>query len=279
MRLVLLGDVDQLPSVGPGQVLHDVIVSEVVAVTRLTEVFRQRGASSIVENAHALLRGSIPTSGPDDGDFFVIEARNNAHVRELVRELVARRIPRRFGFDPQSDIQVLCPMYRGHAGADAINQDLQDALNPTGHELARGSRRFREGDKVMQVRNDYELDLFNGDTGRIVSVDAGEGAVEVRFGERVIRYPSSDLDALVPAYAITVHRAQGSEYPAVVVPLTTDHYVMLRRNLLYTAITRGRSLVVLVGPARALEMAVQNHAQNDRHSGLAARLRARVAAP
>jgi exodeoxyribonuclease V alpha subunit len=171
-------------------------------------------------------------------------------------------------------VQVLCPMYRGHAGADTINADLQDLLNPGDQQIQRGGKTFREGDKVMQIRNDYDLALFNGDTGRITELDRAASKMFIRFGSRVVEYPFADLDALVPGYAITVHRSQGSEYPAVVIPLATDHYMMLRRNLLYTAITRARQLVVLVGSTKALEMAVRNNDEAHRYSGLADCLRA-----
>jgi exodeoxyribonuclease V alpha subunit len=274
MHVVLVGDINQLPSVGPGQILRDIIESNVVPVTRLSEIFRQHGESLIIRNAHALLHGEMPTTGGEDSDFYVIEARDNQHTRELIQELVARRIPRRFGLDPLADVQVLCPMYRGHAGADTINADLQDLLNPGDQQIQRGGKAFREGDKVMQIRNDYDLALFNGDTGRITELDRAASKMFIRFGSRVVEYPFADLDALVPGYAITVHRAQGSEYPAVVIPLATDHYMMLRRNLLYTAITRARQLVVLVGSTKALEMAVRNNDEAHRYSGLSDCLRA-----
>lgn len=273
MHLVLVGDIDQLPSVGPGQVLGDLIASERVPVTRLTQIFRQQGQSHIVANAHALLQGERPVSGPADGDFFFIEARDNEHARGLIRELVQNRIRKAFGIDPLRELQVLCPMYRGTVGADGLNRDLQDLLNPGGRELSRGAKRFRIGDKVMQVRNDYDLDLFNGDAGWIEGQAADDSQLRVRFGERIIDYPLSDLDSLIPAYAITVHRAQGSEYPAVLIPLASDHFMMLRRNLLYTAITRGKRLVVLVGTEKALDMAVHNDEEARRHTGLATRLR------
>ena len=273
MKLVLVGDINQLPSVGPGQVLRDIIESQTVPLTVLSEIFRQQRESLIIQNAHDLLMGDTPRTSGDDGDFFVIEARSNQHIRELIQELVTRRIPQRFGMDPLEDIQVLCPMYRGPAGADTINKDLQGLLNPGGRQIERGSKCFREGDKVMQIRNDYDLELFNGDTGRITTLDPTGSGMLVRFGPRTLEYPFSELDSLVPAYAITVHRSQGSEYPAVVMPLATDHYLMLRRNLLYTAITRGRRLVVLVGSPKALGMAVRNNEEANRNSALAARLR------
>ncbi len=272
MKLVLVGDVHQLPAVGPGQVLKDLIDSGRIPVTRLTEIFRQTAESLIVSNAHRLLSGQIPVSGSEDSDFFFVPARSSAHARQLIQELVVRRIPKRFHLDPVQDIQVLCPMYRGEAGADAVNHDLQNLLNPGALQIERRGRLYREGDKVMQTRNDYEMELFNGDTGRITRLPRGSKSLRVRFGDRELEYPVADLDALLPAYAITVHRAQGSEYPAVVMPLTTQHFMMLRRNLLYTAITRGRRLVVLVGTHKALAMAVHNNEEANRFSGLAERL-------
>lgn len=273
MRLVLVGDVNQLPSVGPGQVLRDIIDSEVVPLTRLDQIFRQQGESLIVKNAHALLHGEVPDSGSEDSDFFYIESRDSHHTREIIHELIVRRIPDRFGLDPIHDIQVLTPMYRGPAGADMINEGLQALLNPRGQEIQRGAKRFRVGDRIIQIRNNYDLDLFNGDTGRIQALHESDAELTIQFGNREVRYPFADIDSLAPAYAITVHRSQGSEYPAVVIPLATDHYMMLRRNLLYTAITRGRQLVVLVGVKKALEMAVRNDGENRRYSGLAEWLR------
>jgi len=273
MKLVLVGDANQLPAVGPGQVLKDLIDSGRVPVTRLTEIFRQTSESLIVGNAHRLLTGQVPVSGDEDSDFFFVPATNAFHARQLLQELVVRRIPRRFQLDPVQDIQVLCPMYRGECGADTMNLDLQTLLNPGAPQIERAGRRYREGDKVMQTRNDYELELFNGDTGRITRLPGSDKVMRVRFGHRELEYPVADLDALMPAYAITVHRAQGSEYPAVVMPLTTQHFMMLRRNLLYTAITRGRQLVVLVGSRKALAMAVDNNEEAGRFSGLVERLK------
>ncbi|MBK8976032.1 MAG: ATP-dependent RecD-like DNA helicase [Planctomycetes bacterium] len=272
LRVVLVGDVDQLPSVGPGQVLGDVIAAGRVPVTRLDRVFRQTGRSEIVRAAHDVLGGIVPGSGPEGGDFFVIETDDPERARGLIRHVVAERIPSAFGLDPVADVQVLCPMYRGACGADALNDLLQQTLNPSGDEIERAGRRYRVGDKVLQVRNDYDLDLFNGDTGRITAIDRGEACLRVIFETREIEYPFADLAQLVPAYAITVHRAQGSEYPAVVAPLVTEHFVMLRRNLLYTAITRGRRLVVLIGSVRALRLAVDRVADARRSTGLATRL-------
>jgi exodeoxyribonuclease V alpha subunit len=276
MRLVLVGDVDQLPSVGPGRVLGDLIEAGTVPVTRLTRIFRQGGGSRIVTAAHEIQQGEVPEPGREGEDFFFVEARSPAHARSLIREMVTQRIPQAFGLDPVRDIQVLCPMYRGEAGADAINQDLQQALNPRGTELVRGGRTLRAGDKVMQVRNDYELEVYNGDVGRIVAIDAVAGGLQVAFDGRVVEYTSADLEQLLPAYAITVHRAQGSEYPAVIVPVTNDHFLMLKRNLIYTAVTRGKRLVVLVGSPRALRTAVETHDDDRRNTGLGSRLRAAV---
>lgn len=272
MRLVLVGDTDQLPAVGPGSVLADIIRSQAIAVTALTEIFRQRQDSLIVRSAHGILRNEVPTSGASDSDFFLIETPDSERTREVVREVVVRRIPKAFGLDAMSDVQVLCPMYRGKAGADSINRDLQEALNPDRPEIERGGHRYRLGDKVLQIRNDYDLDVFNGDTGRIMTLDAGAAKMTVRFGSRVVPYAGAELDKLLPAYAISVHRAQGSEYPAVVMPLCSEHYMMLRRNLLYTAITRARRLMVLVGSAKALAMAVRNVQETQRYTGLAARI-------
>jgi exodeoxyribonuclease V alpha subunit len=242
-------------------------------VTQLTEIFRQQQGSAIVRAAHGILRGEVPASGGDGDDFFFVPARDPAHARELICELLAQRIPRKFGFDGQRDVQVLCPMYRGEAGADRLNRELQDLLNPGQLEVERGGRMFRAGDKVMQIRNDYDRDVFNGDVGRVTHIDTHGAKLFVRFPEREQEYRFEDLADLVPAYAISVHRSQGSEYPAVVIPLTTDHFMMLRRSLLYTAITRGKRLVVLVGSRKALELAIKNHDDAVRWSGLAERLR------
>ena len=273
MPVVLVGDQNQLPSVGPGNVLADIIASGRIGTTHLTEIFRQQKGSDIVKTAHGILRGEVPQSGSDESDFYFVPAENSAHARELVREIVTQRIPRRFGFDPQRDVQVLCPMYRGDAGADQLNRDLQDLLNPAAIEVERAGRKFRIGDKVMQIRNDYDRDVFNGDVGRITHIDTGAAKLFVRFPEAEHEYRFEDLGDLVPAYAISVHRSQGSEYPAVVVPVTTDHFMMLKRSLLYTAITRGKKLVVVVGSRKALEMAVKNHDDGARWSGLKERLR------
>ncbi|MBL8747637.1 MAG: ATP-dependent RecD-like DNA helicase [Planctomycetes bacterium] len=273
MTLVLVGDRNQLPSVGPGNVLADVIASGRVRTTALTRIFRQREGSEIVQVAHDILEGRVPEPGGDGGDFYFVEARDSAHARSLVRELVTRRIPQRFGMHPLDDIQVLCPMYRGDSGADTLNRDLQDLLNPGQIEVERGGKSYRIGDKVMQVRNDYEREVWNGDVGRITYIDTGAAKVHVRFPDRDLAYRVEDLVDLLPAYAISVHRSQGSEYPAVVIPLTTDHFLMLKRSLVYTAITRGKRLVVVIGSRKAFEIAVHNSEDARRYSALESRLK------
>jgi exodeoxyribonuclease V alpha subunit len=276
--LVLVGDVDQLPSVGPGCVLRDVISSGAFPVCRLTEVFRQAAASAIVTNAHRVNQGLMPTypksreETPGGSDFYLVEAEEPAHGVELVLRLLRESIPRRFGLDPLDDIQVLTPMQRGELGARNLNLTLQQALNPTGAAVQRFGWTYRVGDKVMQTENDYDKEVFNGDVGRIVALDEKERALVVRFDEREVRYDLDELDELSLAYAVTVHKAQGSEYPAVIVPMHTQHYVLLQRNLLYTAITRGRRLVVLVGTRRALAIAVRTAQAGKRFTTLADRI-------
>lgn len=274
-RLVLVGDRDQLPSVGPGAVLRDVISSEGVACARLTLIQRQGEKSLIVKNAHRIHEGQPPLPPEEGGpqDFFVIERRDPLQTNETIVELVKTRIPRRFGFDPVRDVQVLTPMHRGDAGSMALNASLQAALNPVGPSITRGAQSFRVGDKVMQLRNDYDRDVFNGDLGRITSADLEERSLVVRFDDRDVVYEESNLDELTLAYACTIHKSQGSEYPAVVIPMLTTHFVMLSRNLLYTAVTRGRKLVVLVADARAVKMALSEDRKDERRTRLAARIR------
>ncbi len=278
MAVVLVGDRNQLPSVGPGNVLADILASGRVASTALTEVFRQRRESDIVQAAHGILQGHCPESGREGGDFFFIEAESPRHARGLILELVSQRIPRRFGLDPMRDIQVLCPMYRGDAGADALNSEMQDLLNPGQIEIERAGRRFRIGDKILQSRNDYDREVWNGDVGSITFLDKGSAIAHVRFTDREHQYRFEDLGDLLPAYAISVHRSQGSEYPAVVAPVTTDHFLMLRRSVVYTAITRARKLVVLVGSRKALEIAVANADDGYRYSALKERIQELVRA-
>ena len=271
--VVLVGDVDQLPSVGAGNVLKDVITSGIVEVVELNEIFRQAQTSRIITNAHAINRGEMPYVQNDrEADFFFLEASEPDHVVEMVCGLCAARLPRTYRLDSIEDIQVLVPMYRGETGANNLNRVLQDKLNPKGQEMMRGGIRFRVGDKVMQVRNNYDRDVFNGDIGRVQGIE--DDILRVRFQDRVLEYEFSELDELVLAYAMSVHKSQGAEFRAVVMPLTTQHYMMLQRNLLYTAITRARELVVLVGTKQALGMAVRNNRVAERHTTLSQRIRA-----
>ena len=258
--LLIVGDIDQLPSVGPGQVLADVIASGAIPVVRLTEVFRQAAMSRIIVNAHRINEGITPDLDKPGGesDFYFVPADNPETAVLRIVELVRTRIPRRFGLDPIRDIQVLCPMNRGGVGARSLNIELQSALNPAGErKVERFGWTFAPGDKVMQIENDYDKEVYNGDIGRIDDVDPDVGEITARFDDRVVTYGFGELDALVPAYATTIHKSQGSEYPAVVIPLMTQHYVMLQRNLLYTGVTRGRRLVVLVGQRKAVAIAVK----------------------
>lgn len=276
-RLVLVGDVDQLPSVGPGAVLRDAIGSGVVPCVRLVKIFRQAEKSLIVQNAHRINAGEPPRT-PEAGaeaDFFVIEKRDPEEARRLVLELVTRRIPRRFGLDPVRDVQVLTPMNRGPAGTLLLNEELQAALNPRGRALVRGKTTFRVGDKVMQLKNDYDRNVWNGDVGTVASIDEEEESMLVRFDdEREVVYDGGSLDELSLAYACTIHKSQGSEYPAVVIPLLTSHFVMLSKNLVYTAVTRGKRLVVLVCDPRALRLALAADRREQRLTKLARRIEA-----
>jgi len=268
--LLLVGDVDQLASVGPGQVLADVIGSGAILVIRLTEVFRQAASSRIITNAHRINAGVLPElAAPDGSDFFFIDAAEPEDAARKLLTVVRDRVPARFGLDPVRDIQVLCPMNRGSLGARTLNIELQRALNPPGPErVERFGWTFCPGDKVMQVANDYERDVFNGDLGIVTGIDPEEGALTVDFDGRAVEYGFGELDELVLAYATTIHKAQGSEYPAVVIPLATQHYAMLARNLLYTGVTRGKRLVVIVGSRKALAMAVRNGGARRRWSKL-----------
>jgi len=289
-RLILVGDVDQLPSVGPGSVLRDLIRSGAVQTAALTEIFRQAEQSQIVVNAHSVNHGRLPQgaaavdappgappesaapllAGP--GDFFFIAREDPAEILDTVKRLVAREIPQRLGVDPREGIQVLTPMHKGQIGTVNLNIELQAALNPRGEQVGRAGRLFRAGDKVMQIRNNYELEVFNGDLGRIEDADAEAQEVTVIFDGRPVVYSNAELDELVLGYACSIHKSQGSEYPAVVIPLHTQHYVLLQRNLLYTAITRGRRLVVIVGSRKAAAIAVRTAGVRERHTRLAQRI-------
>lgn len=274
--LLLVGDVDQLPSIGPGQVLTDIIDSGVACVVRLEEIFRQAARSRIVTNAHRVQAGAPLELARDEDaavDFYAVRARDPQDAADKVVELASRRVKERFGFDPRDEIQVLTPVNRGLTGTRALNERLQAVLNPTPPaQIAGRGGRLAPGDKVMQTENDYERDVYNGDIGIVVAVDPRGPSVDVAFEQRLTTYPGEALDALVPAYAVTVHKAQGSEYPAVVMPLSREHGRMLRRDLLYTAITRARRLVVLVAEPEALERALTRTGDRRRRSLLRRRL-------
>jgi exodeoxyribonuclease V alpha subunit len=269
--LLIVGDIDQLPSVGPGQVLADIIASSTVPVVRLTEVFRQAVRSKIIASAHQINRGVIPDLSKPEGesDFYFVQADDPETAVSRILDLVKTRIPQRFGFNPMRDIQVLCPMNRGGVGAHSLNIELQTALNPAGeHKVERFGWTFAPGDKVMQVENDYDKEVYNGDIGYVDDVDTDAGELKVSFDGRSVTYGYGELDALVPAYAVTIHKSQGSEYPAVVMPVMTQHYAMLQRNLLYTGLTRGKRLVVIVGQKKAVAIAVKNVSGRRRWSKL-----------
>lgn len=268
--LLIVGDVDQLPSVGPGQVLADIIGSNAVPVVRLTEVFRQAAQSRIITNAHRINEGRMPELSAEEGsDFYFVEAAEPEIGLRKLLAVVKDRIPARFGLDPVRDVQVLCPMNRGGLGARSLNIELQQALNPPGEvKVERFGWTYGPGDKVMQIANDYDRDVFNGDLGVIDRIDIEAGELTVSFDGREVVYGFGELDELVLAYATTIHKSQGSEYPAVVIPLVTQHYAMLARNLLYTGVTRGRKLVVLVGQKKALAIAARNQGGRRRWSKL-----------
>ena len=272
---VLVGDINQLPSVGPGNVLKDIIASGAVPVVELTEIFRQAQESSIVVNAHRINRGLLPKLEPAEQrleDFYLLEQEDPEEVLRIVLELIQGRIPKRFGFDPLNDIQVLTPMHRGTVGAENLNAELQSALNPRSDEITRGGRTFRVNDKVMQIKNNYEKNIFNGDIGRITRINSESQQVFIAFDNRSVVCEHSELDEIVLAYAISVHKSQGSEYPAVIIPILTQHYLLLQRNLIYTAITRARKLVVMVGTQKALSTAVRNDKTRKRYTSLRRRL-------
>jgi exodeoxyribonuclease V alpha subunit len=274
--VILVGDVDQLPSVGPGSVLADLIASGVVPVVRLTEIFRQAAESQIITAAYAINEGRMPNlkTPADLSDFYFIEAAEPEAIQELIVRLVKERIPARFGFDPKKDIQVLTPMNRSLLGARNLNQVLQEALNPGdgGPEIQRFGWTFRLGDRVIQTENDYNRDVFNGDLGEIEKINRIEQNMVVNFEGRQVDYDFGDLDELALAYVLSIHKSQGSEFPCVVIPIHTQHYMMLQRNLLYTAVTRGKKLVILVGTKKALAMAVRRQDTSQRYSALKGRL-------
>lgn len=272
--VILVGDVNQLPSVGAGNVLNDIIASGVIPVVELKEIFRQARESRIIVNAHKINNGILPTFEDDvpDNDFYFIQQEDPEKVLEIILELTKERIPKRFGLDPVDDIQVLTPMHKGMVGAGNLNTELQKSLNPSQVEIMRGSRNFRVNDKVMQIRNNYDKEVFNGDIGRIVGIRPDENEITVLFDGRNVVYEFYELDELVLAYAVSVHKSQGSEYPAVVIPVLIQHYILLQRNLIYTAVTRGRNLVVMVGTRKALAMGVHNDKTQKRFTHLRYRM-------
>ena len=273
--LILVGDVDQLPSVGAGNVLKDVIDSGLIPVVRLTEIFRQAKESLIVVNAHRINNGQMPIFSHQKDhpqDFYFFEIEEPQMVLEKIIDLCREKIPKKFGYNPVNDIQVLTPMHRGVAGTSNLNAELQKHLNTSQDELVRGGRVLKVGDKVMQIRNNYDKDVFNGDIGRIAGIDREEQEVVVDYDGRPVSYEYADLDEIVIAYAVSVHKSQGSEYPAVVMPVLTQHYMLLQRNLLYTGITRGKKLVILVGTKNAVAIAVKNNKPQRRYTLLRERL-------
>jgi exodeoxyribonuclease V alpha subunit len=272
-RLILVGDVDQLPSVGPGNVLSDILESKQVPFVRLDEIFRQDAAGLIVKNAHRIHAGKKPIlpAGKETSDFYFLIEDDPVALRDLICDLVASRLPSKFGFDPMTEIQVITPMHRGEVGVQSLNVELQRSLNPNGQSLQRYSVLYRVGDKVMQTVNDYDMGVYNGDIGRITSIKDGE--MMVRFEDGPRQYTNDKVDNLILAYALSVHKSQGSEYPAVVLPMSTQHFILLQRNLLYTAITRAQKLVVLAGSQKALFQAINNDRPAHRYTGLTQRLK------
>ena len=272
MRLILVGDIDQLPSVGAGNVLRDIIDSQQIPVVRLTRIFRQAQSSRIVMNAHAINAGHFPNiKNGLNTDFFFINQEDADEMVKLIIGLVRDRLPKKYGYPPK-EIQVLTPMQRGTVGAGNLNIELQNALNPTGPSLARGGYTFRQGDTVMQIRNNYDKNVFNGDIGYITAVDTNERTLTVTFDSRLVEYDITELDEIVLAYAVTIHKSQGSEFPVVVMPVTMKHFVMLQRNLIYTGITRAKKICVLVGTTKALAYAIKQNTVSKRNTKLKERL-------
>ena len=271
---ILVGDVNQLPSVGAGNVLKDIIKSKAIPIVELNEIFRQAKSSRIIFNAHKINNGIFPTLENEvpGNDFYFIQQEDPEKVLEIILELTNTRIPRRFGFDPIDDIQVLTPMHKGVVGAGNLNRELQKTLNPVQDGVTRGDLSFRVNDKVMQIKNNYDKEIFNGDIGRIVGIRPDDHEVIIAFDGRNVNYDFSELDEIVLAYAVSVHKSQGSEYPAIVIPILTQHYILLQRNLIYTAVSRGRELVVMIGTKKALAMGVNNDKTQKRYTYLRHRL-------
>ncbi len=274
-RLVLVGDVNQLPSVGPGNVLGDLLGSGTMPSAELTHIYRQAQESMIVVNAHRINQGLFPCHSPKtapEADFFWLEEEDPQQVQNMILHMVCERIPASYGLDPRLDVQVLTPMHKGEVGTQQLNALLQERLNPTGREFSIGPRRMRVGDRVLQLRNNYEKEVFNGDLGWIVNVDVEEGEALVEFDGRDVVYELTEMDELTLAYAVSVHKSQGSEYPAVVMPLLTQHFMLLQRNLIYTGLTRARRLAVLLSDKKALGLGLKNVQAKTRYTNLAYRL-------
>ncbi len=274
-RLVFVGDENQLPSVGAGNVLGDMIESGVVPAVRLTHIYRQARESMIVVNAHRINEGEFPLGSPHappKADFFWVEKEDLAELQTLILRMVCERIPEAYGLDPMTDVQVLTPMHKGEVGTIALNRLLQERLNAGGRELVRGQRAYRAGDRILQLRNNYDKEVFNGDLGRILDFDTKDETLKAEFDGREVEYGFDELDEIGLAYAISVHKSQGSEYPAVVMPVVAQHYMLLQRNLIYTGLTRARKLAVLMGSRRAMHMGLGNERGRQRHTSLAVRL-------
>lgn len=269
--LILIGDVDQLPSVGPGRVLGDIIEAEAISVTHLTEVFRQAKTSRIIQNAHRINEGILPEppAPGEDSDFYFSACETSEQGLRQILHMVTNRIPQKFGFNPLHDVQILCPMHRGGLGSKSLNIEMQRLLNPTPQAtIERSGWLFCTGDKVMQTQNDYDKETYNGDVGFITAIDKSTEEITVDFEGRPVTYGFSELDQLTPAYAITIHKSQGSEYPVVIIPLITQHYPLLQKKLVYTAVTRGKKLVIVVGQEKAMKMALKAGNQTQRCSNL-----------
>jgi len=267
--VIFVGDIDQLPSVGPGTILRDLIASKLIGITRLTEIFRQAKGSKIITNAHHINHGDFPDIHTDSkSDFHFIEAQTPEAIQQVILQLVAKEIPAQHNFHPIDEIQVLSPMKRGIIGIETLNEELQNVLNPSSRPFFRAGRRFHQNDKVMQIRNNYNKKVCNGDIGRIETIDLEEQEMIVTFEDKKVAYEFSELDELVIAYAVSVHKYQGSECPCVVLPIHTTHFKMLHRNLLYTGVTRGKKQVYIVGTKQAIAIAIHNDQVLKRFTGL-----------
>ena len=271
--LILVGDTDQLPSVGPGNVLRDLIASQTIPTSQLTEIFRQDSSGLIVRNAHHVNAGEPFETRAGASDFYFVAQDDPAKALDLVLDFMVTRIPRHFHLEPLQDVQVLTPMRRNLLGAENLNAAIQKRLNGAGPGVVRGGMEFRAGDRVMQLRNNYDKDVYNGDVGFVQSVEPAERTLVVLFDGRPVEYRAADLDELTLAYATTIHKSQGSEYPAVIVLLHRQHYMMLQRNLLYTAITRGKKLVLVIGSPWAVKQAIETNVVRARRTSLAERMR------